>query len=92
MVTKSPDFHVSKQEFEEGLGRMIEKFRVLDKRISLKADDVVFTMAVSHRKEIDKLQTEILKLREEVKQLRRSHKELYLSQATLQPVKRRTTG
>ncbi|WP_082234025.1 hypothetical protein [Halobacillus massiliensis] len=58
--------------YERQLIQLKDKFSLLEKRLSLKADEIVFTMAVSHRKEIDHLKDEIIHLREQVKELKKS--------------------
>ncbi|MBA2173912.1 hypothetical protein H0266_03260 [Halobacillus locisalis] len=61
-------------EFEEQLFQFKEKVGLLERRLSLKADEVVFTMAVSHRKQIDQLKDEVFQLREELKQVKKQQK------------------
>ena len=61
---------VSKKEFEKAYVELIERVRVMDQRISTKADEVVLTMALSHRQQIDELETEILRLREDLKKVK----------------------
>ncbi|WP_173916333.1 hypothetical protein [Halobacillus sp. Marseille-Q1614] len=58
--------------YEKQLVQLKDKFSLLEKRLSLKADEIVFTMAVSHRKEIDQLKDEVIYLREQVKELKRT--------------------
>ncbi|MBM7552504.1 hypothetical protein [Thalassobacillus pellis] len=74
---------VPRQCLEDALVDMMEDMRRLEQKISLKADEVVFTMAVSHRKEIDRLQDEIIELHEEVRQLKRTQKELHYKNTLL---------
>ncbi|MFC7320660.1 hypothetical protein [Halobacillus campisalis] len=68
------DESVAKATYEKQLVQLKEKFTLLDKRLSLKADEIVFTMAVSHRKEIDQLKDEVIKLREQLKEVKREKK------------------
>ncbi|WP_079479992.1 hypothetical protein [Halobacillus salinus] len=65
---------VAQNEFEAELVRLKEKFSLLERRLSLKADEVVHTMAVSHRREIDGLKDEVFRLREELKKVRKEQK------------------
>ncbi|MFD1018448.1 hypothetical protein [Thalassobacillus hwangdonensis] len=70
---------VPRQRLEQSLGEVMEEMRRLEQKISLKADEVVFTMAIAHRKEIDRLQEDIIALREEMKLLKKDQKELHMN-------------
>ncbi|GGC87584.1 hypothetical protein GCM10007216_17890 [Thalassobacillus devorans] len=72
---------VSRRQFEHSLLEMMDDMQRLEQKISLKADEVVFTMAVAHRKEIDRLQEEILTMREEIKELKKNQKDLHMDQS-----------
>ncbi|UOQ93544.1 hypothetical protein MUO14_00615 [Halobacillus shinanisalinarum] len=69
---------VSMAMYEEQLQLLKEKFTLMEKRISLKADEVVFTMSVSHRKEIDQLKDEVILLREQLKKVNKEQQEIYV--------------
>ncbi|MCP3025893.1 hypothetical protein [Halobacillus sp. A5] len=75
---------VSRAAYERQFVQLKKKFHLFEKRLSLKADEIVFTMAVSHRKEIDQLKEEVIHLREQIKDLKKekkvsSKKNLHLS-------------
>ncbi|MFC7060417.1 hypothetical protein [Halobacillus seohaensis] len=70
---------VSRNTYDQQLNQLREKFVLLEKRLSLKADEIVFTMAVSHRKEIDQLKDEVIRLREQLKEVKRNQKGEYRS-------------
>ncbi|KHE67992.1 hypothetical protein, partial [Halobacillus sp. BBL2006] len=69
---------ITPDEFEEQLFQLKEKFTLMEKRLSLKADEIVFTMAISHRKEIDELKEEVFQLRDQLKQVKKEQKNHYL--------------
>ncbi|WP_138417039.1 hypothetical protein [Aquibacillus sediminis] len=77
--------HVSKQEFEKAYIELMEDIRMVDQKLSTKADDVVLTMTLAHRQEIEELQDELLYLRKEIKQLKQH------SQNKKEPVVKDTT-
>ncbi|MFQ3543016.1 hypothetical protein Q7A53_02945 [Halobacillus rhizosphaerae] len=79
---------VKPEEFEEQLFHLKEKFQLLERRLSLKADEIVFTMAVSHRKEIDELKDEVFYLRDELKKVKKDQQEEYLKKAAFQAKRR----
>ncbi|WP_028782998.1 hypothetical protein [Thalassobacillus devorans] len=72
---------VSRRQFEQSIIDMMDDMQRLEQKISLKADEVVFTMAVAHRKEIDRLQEEILTMRAEIKDLKRNQKDLHMEKS-----------
>ncbi|GGM23134.1 hypothetical protein GCM10011351_06230 [Paraliobacillus quinghaiensis] len=61
---------VAKNTYNHAYMELMEKFRLMDQRISTKADDVVLTMALEHRKEIENMQKEINQVRKDLEQLR----------------------
>ena len=61
---------VSKKTYNQTYMELMEKFRLMDQRISTKADDVVLTLTLAHRKEIDNIQKEISQVRKDLEQLR----------------------
>ncbi|WP_077621770.1 hypothetical protein [Sediminibacillus massiliensis] len=67
-VVKRPG--VSKKEFERAYVELSDRLRIIDQRLSTKADDIVLTMTLAHRNEIDELQTEVIKLREELNKVK----------------------
>ncbi|UOR12495.1 hypothetical protein [Halobacillus amylolyticus] len=69
---------VSMAMYEEQLQLLQEKFSLMEKRISLKADEVVFTMSISHRKEIDQLKDEVIHLREQLSEVKKEQQEIYV--------------
>ncbi|MFG6148728.1 hypothetical protein [Halobacillus sp. B23F22_1] len=73
----SKDQSVSRATYERQFVQLKEKFELLEKRLSLKADEIVFTMAVSHRKEIDQLKEEVIHLREQIKDVKKTQKSGY---------------
>lgn len=82
---------VTPNEFEEQLSQLQEKFSLLERRLSLKADEIVFTMTVSHRKEIDELRDEVFHLRDELKKMKKERRQDYLGKVA-QQAKRRSVG
>lgn len=82
---------VTPNEFEEQLSQLQEKFSLLERRLTLKADEVVFTMTVSHRKEIDELRDEVFHLRDELKKMKKERRQDYLGKVA-QQAKRRSVG
>jgi cell division protein FtsB len=82
---------VTPNEFEEQLSQLQEKFSLLERRLSLKADEVVFSMTVSHRKEIDELRDEVFQLRDELKKMKKERRQDYLGKVA-QQAKRRSVG
>ncbi|UOQ42746.1 hypothetical protein MUN89_12275 [Halobacillus salinarum] len=79
-MAKSPV--VNSAEFEEQLIRLREKFSLLERSLSLKADEIVFTMAVSHRKEIDQLKEEVIHLQEQLKKVKQDQKSSYIKKVS----------
>ncbi|SDJ68068.1 hypothetical protein [Sediminibacillus albus] len=67
---------VSKQAFEKAYIDLTDRMRLIDQKLATKADEVVLTLTLSHRQEIEELQTEVLKLHEELKKLK-SKKEVH---------------
>ncbi len=82
---------VTPNEFEEQLSQLQEKFSLLERRLSLKADEIVFTMTVSPRKEIDELRDEVFHLRDELKKMKKERRQDYLGKVA-QQAKRRSVG
>ncbi|SFJ99570.1 hypothetical protein SAMN04487936_10670 [Halobacillus dabanensis] len=82
---------VTPNEFEEQLSQLQEKFSLLERRLTLKANEVVFTMTVSHRKEIDELRDEVFYLRDELKKMKKERRQDYLGKVA-QQAKRRSVG
>ncbi|MBH0229549.1 hypothetical protein LCL89_03245 [Halobacillus yeomjeoni] len=79
---------VTPLEFEEQIFQLKEKFSLLERRLSLKADEIVFTMAVAHRKEIDELKDEVFHLREQLKTVKKEQQDQYLERIAYQAKKR----
>ncbi|MDC3413014.1 hypothetical protein NC797_09565 [Aquibacillus sp. 3ASR75-11] len=65
---------VSKKEFEKAWVDLIDQVRIMDQKLSTKADEVVLTMSLTQRQEMEELKQEVLKLRYEIKRLKRSEK------------------
>ncbi|WP_163526201.1 hypothetical protein [Halobacillus ihumii] len=82
---------VSMALYEEQLDLLRNKFSQMDKRISLKADEAVFTMAVSHRKEIDLYKEEVLRLRDQLKEVRKEQQQLHVKKFAAS-ARRRSVG
>ncbi|MDL4840841.1 hypothetical protein [Aquibacillus rhizosphaerae] len=61
---------VSKKDFEKGYMDLMNHIRIIDQKLSTKADEVVLTMTLAHRQEIEELQTEVMNLHAEVKRLK----------------------
>ncbi|MGP4075288.1 hypothetical protein [Halobacillus sp. K22] len=57
-------------EFEEQLLKLKDKMSRLEKQVSLKADETVFSMAVAHRKEMDDLFDGLFQLKEQIDEVR----------------------
>ncbi|WP_117169390.1 hypothetical protein [Paraliobacillus sediminis] len=53
---------VSKQVYNQSYTKLMETIRLMDQRISSKADDVVLTITSAHRKEIESLQQEVTQI------------------------------
>ncbi|QTM99621.1 hypothetical protein ERJ70_10110 [Sediminibacillus dalangtanensis] len=70
---------VSKQVFEKAYVELSDRVRLIDQKLATKADEVVLTLALSHRQEIEELQEEIVKLRKEIKQLKSKKEEQKLN-------------
>ncbi|CDQ19536.1 hypothetical protein SAMN05192559_104237 [Halobacillus karajensis] len=79
---------VTPDEFEEQLSHLQEKFSLLERRLSMKADEVVFTMTVSHRKEIDELKDEVFLLRDELRKIKKERRHEYLGKVAQQAKRR----
>lgn len=82
--------NVSKKEFEKAWVELMDEVRIMDQRLSTKADEVVLTMTLSHRQEIEELQNEILSIRKEIKKIKaRTPKEdtIYTKEIQKQPFK-----
>ncbi|WP_079530096.1 hypothetical protein [Halobacillus hunanensis] len=82
---------VSMALYEEQLDLLRNKFSQMEKRISLKADEAVFTMAVSHRKEIDLFKEEVLRLRDQLKEVRKEQQQLHVKKYVAS-ARRRSAG
>ncbi|WP_226579242.1 hypothetical protein [Halobacillus litoralis] len=82
---------VTPEEFEEQLAQLQKKFSLLERRLSLKADEIVFTMTISHRKEVDELKDEVFLMRDELKKMKRERRNEYLGKVA-QQAKRRSVG
>lgn len=53
---------VPKQTYNQSYTKLMETMRLMDQRISSKADGVVLTITSAHRKEIESLQQEVTKI------------------------------
>ncbi|MFD2925771.1 hypothetical protein [Halobacillus naozhouensis] len=82
---------VSMAMYEEQLELLRDKFSQMENRISLKTDEVVFTMAVSHRKEIDFLKEEVLHLRGQLKVAKKEQQQLFVKKYAAS-ARRRSVG
>ncbi|MGR9049962.1 hypothetical protein LC065_14595 [Halobacillus litoralis] len=82
---------ITPYEFEEQLSHLQEKFSLLERRLSIKADEIVFNMAVSHRKEIDELKNEVFGLRDELRKMKRERRYEYMEKVA-QQARRRSVG
>ncbi|MGI8315324.1 hypothetical protein [Halobacillus mangrovi] len=82
---------VTPDEFEELLFQLKEKFTLMEKRLSLKTDEIVFYMAIAHRKETDHLKEDVLQLREQIRKLEKEQKAKCLEKIAYQ-AKRRSAG
>ncbi|WP_186577770.1 hypothetical protein [Aquibacillus kalidii] len=61
---------VTKREFEKAYVELMDNIRIIDQRLSTKADEVVLTMSLAHRQEIEELQSEVVELHRELKQIK----------------------
>ncbi|WP_053219445.1 hypothetical protein [Virgibacillus senegalensis] len=66
---------VSKQAFEKAYVELSDSVRLIEQKLATKADEVVLTLALSHRQEIEELQSEVLKLHKEIRQLKNKKEE-----------------
>ncbi|KGP93295.1 hypothetical protein N780_12330 [Pontibacillus chungwhensis BH030062] len=65
---------VSKFEFEQNWVELMDRIEMVDEKVSRKADEVVMTMVLSHRHEIEDLQSELYRLQSELKKLQKEQK------------------
>ncbi|MCD5322953.1 MULTISPECIES: hypothetical protein [Pontibacillus] len=65
---------VSKFEFEQNWVELMDRIEMVDEKVSRKADEVVMTMVLAHRHEIEDLQSELYRLQGEVKKLQKEQK------------------
>ncbi len=79
---------MSKREFEKAWMEMMDRMHVIDEKVSKKADEVVLTMVLSHRQEIEHLQSECIRLNQELKELQKRHKH-QLEQSNVKPSAKR---
>ncbi|MFC0523195.1 hypothetical protein ACFFGV_06245 [Pontibacillus salicampi] len=68
---------VSKQEFEKSWVDVMDRLQIVEDKISRKADEVVLTMVLSHRKELEKLHEEIQLLQQEVNTIQKDNNDSY---------------
>ncbi|WP_226034723.1 hypothetical protein [Aquibacillus saliphilus] len=61
---------VTKKEFEKSYIDLMDRIRLIDQKLSTKADDVVLTITLAHRQEIEEMQDEMLKLTMELKKIK----------------------
>ncbi|RWZ60302.1 hypothetical protein EQV77_03135 [Halobacillus fulvus] len=80
---------MTNEEFEEQIFHMKEKSRQLERRLSSKVDEQVFSISVSHKKEVDALKEEVFKLRSEIKNIKKEKKARYLERMARQAKQRR---
>ncbi|KGX85544.1 hypothetical protein [Pontibacillus marinus] len=66
---------MSKREFEKAWMEMMDRVHVIDEKVSKKADEVVLTMVLSHRQEIEHLQSECIRLNQELRELQKRQKQ-----------------
>lgn len=67
---------VSKGEFEKAWVDLIDRVQIMDEKISRKADEVVLNLVLSHRQEIEQLQTECLRLQTEINGIKKQQKQI----------------
>ncbi|MBN8234644.1 hypothetical protein JF544_05255 [Halobacillus kuroshimensis] len=82
---------VTPEEFERQLFQLQEKFSLLERRMSLKADEIVFSMTVAHRKEVDELKEEVLNLQGELRHMKKEKRQAYMGRIA-QQAKKRSVG
>ncbi|CQR46657.1 Chromosome-anchoring protein RacA [Paraliobacillus sp. PM-2] len=63
-INKSISLEHMNAKFE----KLYNKIEVIEQRLATKADDVVLTMALNHRQDIERLEKEITHLKSEVEQ------------------------
>ncbi|QHE52483.1 hypothetical protein [Pontibacillus sp. HMF3514] len=66
---------MSKREFEKAWMEMMDRVHVIDEKVSKKADEVVLTMVLSHRQEIEHLQSECIRLNQELRELQKRQRQ-----------------
>ncbi len=76
---------MSKREFEKAWMEMMDRVHVIDEKVSRKADEVVLTMVLSHRQEIEHLQSECIRLNQELRDLQKRQKQ-QVNQQTVEKV------
>lgn len=67
---------LTKREFEKSWMEMMDRIQVIDEKVSKKADEVVLTMVLSHRQEIEQLQTECIRLNRELRDIQKRQKQI----------------
>ncbi|MYL55180.1 hypothetical protein GLW08_17735 [Pontibacillus yanchengensis] len=67
---------ITRVEFEKSWVDLIDRVQIIDDKVSKKADEVVLTMVLAHRREIEQLQLEFLQLQKEIKTLQKQQKAL----------------
>ncbi|MBO8154993.1 MAG: hypothetical protein H0Z32_00910 [Bacillaceae bacterium] len=61
---------LTRYEFEKELSHLYHRMDDVENKLSQKADDVVITMALNHRRELDHLQKEIDRLQNEIEHIK----------------------
>ncbi|MRH42442.1 hypothetical protein GH741_07060 [Aquibacillus halophilus] len=69
---------VTKKEFEKGFIELMDRVRIIDQKLSTKADEVVFTITMTHRQEIEELQFEIIRLNNELKKVKKQQTHYFI--------------
>ncbi|KGX92280.1 hypothetical protein N781_17645 [Pontibacillus halophilus JSM 076056 = DSM 19796] len=73
---------ISKREFEKAWVEVMDRVQLVEDKVAKKADEVVLTMVLSHRQEIDQLQEELYKMNERLKQIKDEQKIHHRYQST----------
>lgn len=64
---------ITKKVYSQSIIELMETIRLMDQRISSKADDVVLTMTLAHRGEIETLQKEVNHIQSELENLQQTN-------------------
>lgn len=61
---------VTRYEFEKEISNLYNRLQDVEDKLTQKADDVVITMALNHRREIDQLQKQLNQLQNELNRIK----------------------